>query len=357
MVEDDKEKAELKQLMETILDEEEVANDVIPLAVKEDLEELYKLVKARYGSTRLVESMDYLLWSDMKIMFEPHAKDEVWKLQKGYKVLEWNLYDSCGPSGPTEFVGDKAVYKELGDRLVIAATTASSLEAKQDSDNITKTQSKATPNESSSQRTNSGGCPWCQETMRDTTAQTRRAKKLKKRNRSRTYGLKRLYKFGLSARVESSSYEESLGEVASKQEKRIDAIDADNDITLVNDADKEMFNVDDLGLEEMFVVGKNENVVEEIVDAAQVSTAATTVRLTTEQITLAQALKALKNSKPKVKGIIFQEPEPVKPKKKDQIRLHKEAAKKSQASYDEEERLAREKAEKEQEANITLIET
>nr|GEU29761.1 ribonuclease H-like domain, reverse transcriptase, RNA-dependent DNA polymerase [Tanacetum cinerariifolium] len=35
--------------------------------------------------------MDYLLWSDMKIMFEPHVKDEVWKMQQGYKVLEWKL--------------------------------------------------------------------------------------------------------------------------------------------------------------------------------------------------------------------------------------------------------------------------
>nr|GEV42605.1 hypothetical protein [Tanacetum cinerariifolium] len=94
-VEDDKEKAELKQLIEIILDEGEVAIVVIPLAVKEDLEDLYKLVKARYGSTRPAKSMDYLLWSDMKIMFEPHIEDEVWKLQNGYKVLEWK-YDSRG---------------------------------------------------------------------------------------------------------------------------------------------------------------------------------------------------------------------------------------------------------------------
>ncbi|GJR68071.1 hypothetical protein Tco_0014136 [Tanacetum coccineum] len=39
----------------------------------ENLEDLYKLVKARYGSTRPVESMDYLLWNDMKIMVEPHS--------------------------------------------------------------------------------------------------------------------------------------------------------------------------------------------------------------------------------------------------------------------------------------------
>nr|GEV12517.1 hypothetical protein [Tanacetum cinerariifolium] len=135
-VEDNKEIAEVKQFMEIIPDEEEVAIDAIPLVVKslrivdwkihkkgkkcyyqivradgksqmymifsqmlksfdkKDLEDLYKLVKARYGSKRPVESMDYLLWSDMKIMFKPHAENEVWKLQKGYKVLEWKLYDS-----------------------------------------------------------------------------------------------------------------------------------------------------------------------------------------------------------------------------------------------------------------------
>nr|GEZ85045.1 hypothetical protein [Tanacetum cinerariifolium] len=89
------------------------------------------------------------------------------------------------------------------------------------------------------------------------------------------------------------------------------------------------------------------------VDVAQVNTAATTV--TTKDITLAQALEALKTSKPKGKGIIIEEP--VKPKKKDQIRLDEEAAKKLQAKFDKEERLTREKVEKEQEVNIALIET
>nr|GFA47205.1 ribonuclease H-like domain, reverse transcriptase, RNA-dependent DNA polymerase [Tanacetum cinerariifolium] len=59
------------------------------------------------------------------------------------------------PSGHTESVADEAVYKELGNRLVRAAATASSLEAEQDSGNITKTQSKATPNEPSLQGTDS----------------------------------------------------------------------------------------------------------------------------------------------------------------------------------------------------------
>nr|GEX13747.1 ribonuclease H-like domain-containing protein [Tanacetum cinerariifolium] len=68
---------------------------------------------------------------------------------------------------------DEAVHKELGNRLVRVATTASSLEAEQDSGNITKSQSKAIPNEPSSQGTDSDCGSRCQETMGDTTAQTR----------------------------------------------------------------------------------------------------------------------------------------------------------------------------------------
>ncbi|GJV03960.1 hypothetical protein Tco_1337529 [Tanacetum coccineum] len=46
-------------------------------------------------------------------------------------------------------VGDEAVHKELGDKMERAATTASSLEAEQDSGNINRTQSMATLNEPS----------------------------------------------------------------------------------------------------------------------------------------------------------------------------------------------------------------
>ncbi|GJX63267.1 hypothetical protein Tco_0296167 [Tanacetum coccineum] len=102
-VEDDKEIAELNQCLEIITDEEEVTIDAIPLVVKSPsivgwqyLEELYKLVKAKYESTRLVEDLDLLSWEDLKIMFEPHVKDNVWRNQQEYKVLEWKLYDSCG---------------------------------------------------------------------------------------------------------------------------------------------------------------------------------------------------------------------------------------------------------------------
>nr|GEV07952.1 hypothetical protein [Tanacetum cinerariifolium] len=237
---------------------------------------------------------------------------------------------------------DEAVHKELGDSLVRAVTITSSLEAEQDiggglrrqetmRDTIAQTRFKSVSKHSNDSLLAKGNtlqsdedimkldelmalCITFQHMDLDleqtkTTQKNeidnlkRRIKKLEKRNKLRTHKLKRLYKVGLTARVESSDDEESL------------------------------------------------------VNAAQVSKAAITVTITTEEITLAQALETLKTSKPNVKGIVFQEPDLVKPKKKDQIRLDEEAALKLQAEFDEEERLAREKANKEQErANIALIE-
>nr|GFB17864.1 hypothetical protein [Tanacetum cinerariifolium] len=184
------------------------------------------------------------------------------------------------PSEPMKHVVDKAVYKELDDRLVRLATTASSLKAKHDS--------------------------------------------------------------------ESSYTEESLSENASKQGRMIDDIDADEDMTLVNvQVDAEMFDVDtDLGGEELFVEQ------EVFADKEKI-----------DEVTLAQALAELKTSKPKAKrdkekGIMVEEL--VKHKKKGQIRLDEEASLKLQAElhaeFDEEQRLAREKAKTELEANIALIE-
>ncbi|GJU12039.1 hypothetical protein Tco_1134435, partial [Tanacetum coccineum] len=125
-------------------------------------------------------------------------------------------------------------------------------------------------------------------------------------------------------------------------ERRIHDIDADEDITLVND-DKEMFDVGTLTgdkvLAEQVVVAKDMN-------------------LSVDEVTLAQAFAALKSAKENVqdkgKGKMV---EPKKPmKKKELIRLDQEIASKLQAEFDEEVRLAREKAKKEQEANVALTE-
>nr|GEV92380.1 hypothetical protein [Tanacetum cinerariifolium] len=137
------------------------------------------------------------------------------------------------PSGPTDNVTDEAIHNELGDRL-------------------------ATPNESSSQRTNSGGDPRCQETMRDTTAQTRFKSVSKHSNdsllargntlRSDEDSLKLKELMELCTNLQNMVLD--LEKTKTSQWRRIDAIDVDEEITLVNDVDNEMFNVNDLGGEE-----------------------------------------------------------------------------------------------------------
>ncbi|GJQ94019.1 putative reverse transcriptase domain-containing protein [Tanacetum coccineum] len=87
-MDDDQEEAKMKELIKIIPDEEEVAVDVIPLATKplsimlrsfykEDLETLWKLVKAKHGYTRPDEGYERVLWGDLKIMFEHHIEDVV----------------------------------------------------------------------------------------------------------------------------------------------------------------------------------------------------------------------------------------------------------------------------------------
>ncbi|GKE71214.1 hypothetical protein Tco_1529286 [Tanacetum coccineum] len=206
-----------------------------------------------------------------------------------------------------------------------AATTATSLDAEQDRGNINKTQSKATPNEPSSPRTSSGGGLRCQETMGDTIAQTRsenvsklsndpllargntlqsgedrlklqefmelcttlqsrvlalettkttqateiaslkkRFKKLERRHKLRTHGLKTLYKVSSSRRVESSD-EECL----------------------------DMFGVHDLDGDEVL---------------AESEVAIKYANLSVDEVTLAQALAALKSVKVQEKANVIEEP-------------------------------------------------
>nr|GEZ86899.1 hypothetical protein [Tanacetum cinerariifolium] len=89
-----------------------------------------------------------------------------------------------------------------------------------------------------------------------------RVKKLEGKKKNRTHGLKRLYKVGLTFRVESSKDEEGLGtqEDASKQ-GRIAEIDANEDLLLIDETaqdqrmikDQDLFGVHDLDGDEVFV--------------------------------------------------------------------------------------------------------
>ncbi|GKB48533.1 hypothetical protein Tco_0899286 [Tanacetum coccineum] len=245
------------------------------------------------------------------------------------------------PSGSTKHVADEAINEEMDDSLVRAATTASSLEAEQDSGNIIKTRSKATPNEAGFQGTTSGGGPRCQDTMGDTIAQTRfenmsktsndsliagvntprsdedrlklnelmefctklqqrvfdlentktaqaqeitslklRVKKLEKKGGSRTHKLKRLYKVGRSARVVSSN--EAREDMAEKE---------------INVAEKEVSTADPI------------TTAGEVVTTAsvEISIASPTETIIADDLTLAQTLIEIRSAKPKVKGVMIGE--------------------------------------------------
>ncbi|GJR49293.1 hypothetical protein Tco_1399814 [Tanacetum coccineum] len=72
----------------TELVEESSKKEEAELFDKEDLETLYKLVKAKYGSTRPVEDLDLVLYGDLKTIFDPHVEDRVWRNQQNYRVLD-----------------------------------------------------------------------------------------------------------------------------------------------------------------------------------------------------------------------------------------------------------------------------
>ncbi|GKA77061.1 hypothetical protein Tco_0783522 [Tanacetum coccineum] len=214
----------------------------------------------------------------------------------------------------------------------------------------------------------------------------KRILRLERRKMSRPTGLKRLRKVGMSRRVESFEDQESLGapKDASKQGRSIEDIDADVDVSLVNETqerqdDDLMFDTGVLEDDEMHVEAKIDGKDEQSTkpDDSTAGEAVTTasvddsvVPTTIEEITLAQTLIQIKAAKPKVvttaattttttrpkdKRVVVQEPIPLK--RKDQIALDEQIARDIQAKLDaellEEQKLARKQ---EEEANIALIE-
>nr|GEY54210.1 hypothetical protein [Tanacetum cinerariifolium] len=223
-------------------------------------------------------------------------------------------------------------------------------------------------------------------TMKAKTAQAneiadlkKRVKKLERKKKSRTSGLKRLWK-----------------------ERMIDNIDQDVESTLVDETqgrinEKDMFRVNDIDGDEVIMdITAGENVEQSTKDAKkkvstadlintadiEVTTATTTPQISKDELTLAQTLIEIKATKPKAIGVIVQElskfrttlssqpsqlpqakdkgkgimVEPEKPlKKKHQIAFDEEVARKLEAQMKakikEEERIAREK----DKANIALI--
>ncbi|GJS16575.1 hypothetical protein Tco_0411047 [Tanacetum coccineum] len=186
----------------------------------------------------------------------------------------------------------------------------------------------------------------------------KKVKKLERRNKSRTPGLKRLRKVGSARRVESSD-ESSLGdqEDASKHGRKIADIDADAEVTLINETHGR--NDDNL-MFDTGVLDEQEVEVENVVSTAEVTTKSATTT-TIDELTLTQTLIEIKAAKPKVKGVMIQEPskfttttttttpaasKPSQDKDKAKmIESEKPLKKKDQIMYDQEE----------EEPNIALI--
>ncbi|GKA09194.1 hypothetical protein Tco_0688525 [Tanacetum coccineum] len=119
-MEEDKESDEVEEVSEddkgelmkhlVIKKDEDIAIDAIPLATKlpvivdyklykedrEDLEALWRIVKAKYSDIRPEDAFERVLWGDLKVMFEPDTTSDVWRMLQGYRVTIWKLIDSSG---------------------------------------------------------------------------------------------------------------------------------------------------------------------------------------------------------------------------------------------------------------------
>ncbi|GJT41395.1 hypothetical protein Tco_0941260 [Tanacetum coccineum] len=111
----------------------------------------------------------------------------------------------------------------------------------------------------------------------------KRVKKLERKRKSKTLGMKRLFKIGRSAQVFSSEDEEVT---------LIDETQGKNDDNL-------MF---DIG-----VLDEQEVEVKKVVNTAEVTTESATTT-TVDELTMAQTLIEIKAAKPKVRGVMIQEP-------------------------------------------------
>nr|GEV83135.1 hypothetical protein [Tanacetum cinerariifolium] len=408
----------------------------VRLEMREDLEVLWSIVKARFEKVQPVDDMDCYLLHTLNTMFEHHVEDTIWRNQQGLaKVRNWKLFDTYGvhcvsmhfiicwlrrflidkgvasmvtsspssgmiskhilssldslPSStfcflelgkdteiptdtqhtptiiqpttfqpqrkqkprktkrkdtelpqtsvPTKVVADEAIYEEMHDSVERDATTTNGLDAEQDRGSEPKRQETigdaAAQTRSERVSKYSSDVPLSKvNTLRSgedrmklkelmelytklsdrvinlektKTAQAKeianlkkRVKRLERKKNSRSHGLKKLYK------------------------RRLEDIDADDNITLVND--QEMFDADkDL---------QGKKVTEDITTAdieETVSTAAPiTTTVTDDELTMAQALIEIKKSKPngapttttnvtiptpditrpKARGVVMQEP-------------------------------------------------
>ncbi|GKD20418.1 hypothetical protein Tco_1222121, partial [Tanacetum coccineum] len=64
---------------------------------RDDLVNLWDLVKKRFSTTEPVDDKEKELWVELKRLLEPDNDDILWKLQRYmHDPLVWRLYDPCG---------------------------------------------------------------------------------------------------------------------------------------------------------------------------------------------------------------------------------------------------------------------
>ncbi|GJU40182.1 putative ribonuclease H-like domain-containing protein [Tanacetum coccineum] len=61
---------------------------------RQDIMELYRLVKERYSSSK-PEGYDLMLWGDLHTLFEPDKESKIWKNQNEYNLISLSLCDFC----------------------------------------------------------------------------------------------------------------------------------------------------------------------------------------------------------------------------------------------------------------------
>ncbi|GJW19874.1 putative ribonuclease H-like domain-containing protein [Tanacetum coccineum] len=174
----------------------------------------------------------------------------------------------------------------------------------------------------------------------------KRIQRLERRKMSRPTGLKRLRKVGMSRRVESSKDQESLGapKDASKQGRSIEDIDADVDVSLVDETqerqdDDLMFDTGVLEDDEMHVEAKVDGKDEQSTkpDDSTAGEAVTTASVDDSVEPVISVFHKRTNlqvqvSKDKGKGIMIEPEVPLK--RKDQIALDEQIARDIQAKLD-----------------------
>nr|GEU32992.1 hypothetical protein [Tanacetum cinerariifolium] len=87
---------EIARQLEVELQAEELIADFVPIGFEEDERMIRDMNKKAEEESHDKESVDLILWGDLRTMFEANAKDELWQNQEEWSLKSWNFYENCG---------------------------------------------------------------------------------------------------------------------------------------------------------------------------------------------------------------------------------------------------------------------